>query len=143
MTKRERQADLTDSEYRRLAAFRHALRHFLRFSEEAARAQGLTPNQHQLLLAVRGWPREGSPGISEIAEQLELKVHSTVELARRAADAGLVTLTTDPTDQRRQLVDLTSLGRDHLKALTVMHRDELRRFRLHLSDLLEILEHET
>ncbi len=133
-------SDLSDRDYTRLAKFRHALRHFMRFSEEAARLEGLTPNQHQLLLAVRGWPNDGAPTISEIAEQLQLKVHSTVELARRAEASGLITLEPDPEDHRRQLVVLTDTGREKLKALTVMHRDELKRFRLHLSDLLSTLD---
>ena len=70
---------MTDAEYRVLARFRFALRVFLRFSEDAARAAGLTPNQHQLMLAVRGFP-SGSPTISDLAEWLQLRHNSTVEL---------------------------------------------------------------
>ena len=132
--------DLPERDYQRLAAFRHALRLFLRFSEQAARADGLTPNQHQLLLAVRGWPHPSPPTISELAEQLQLKVHSTGELTRRAATAGLVVLETDPDDHRRQRVVLTDTGHAKLRSLSVLHRDELRRFRLHLADLLDMLE---
>lgn len=132
--------DLPDLDYRRLAAFRHALRLFLRFSEQAARAQGLTPHQHQLLLAVRGWPHAGPPSISQLADQLQLKVHSTGELVHRAAAAALVTVEPDPDDQRRQHVTLAPAGRDHLRALSVQHRDELRRFRLQMADLLDMLD---
>lgn len=133
-------SDLPDRDYRRLAAFRHALRQFLHFSEQAARAEGLTPNQHQLLLSVRGWAGSGPPALSDIAEQLQLKLHSTVELAQRAAGAGLISLEADPTDLRRQLVRLTSLGNEKLAALSVLHRNELRRFRLHFADLVETLD---
>lgn len=132
--------DLSDKEYQRLASFRHALRLFMRFSENASRAEGLTPNQHQLLLAVRGWSELGEPSISQVAERLQLKLHSTGELVQRAASAGLLTLENDPSDHRRQLVRLTDLGMNKLRALSVLHRDELKRFRLHLADLLEVLE---
>ena len=73
---------LTDSDYRTLAEFRHALRVFLRFSEDAARQEGLTPNQHQLLLAIRGFPGDGPPTIGDVAEHLQLQHHSVVELVR-------------------------------------------------------------
>lgn len=139
MTDRTRD-DLPDRDYRRLAAFRHALRLFLRFSEEAARAEGITPNQHQLLLAVRGWPHSQAPTISGLAQQLQLKVHSTSELARRAESAGLVAIENDPDDHRRQHVTLTDDGLDKLRSLSMQHRDELRRFRLRLADLLDMLD---
>ena len=131
--------DLSDDDYRRLAAFRHALRVFLRFSEEAARAEGLTPSQHQLLLAVRGWPGPKAPTFSDLAHQLQLKVHSTGELIGRAAAAGLVSITSDPDDHRRQTVTLTDAGRTTLRFLSVQHREELGRFRVHLADLLDML----
>lgn len=133
-------ADLPDRDYQRLAAFRHALRHFLRFSEEAARGEGLTPNQHQLLLAVRGWSRAGSPTISQVADQLQLRVHSTSELVQRAASSGLIRLVSDSDDHRRLHVELTDEGNQKLAALSVLHRDELRRFRAHLTDLLDTLD---
>ncbi len=134
--------DLSDRDYRRLAAFRHSLRAFLRFSEEAARAEDLTPNQHQLMLAVRGWPQPTPPTMSQRADQLPLRVHSTGELARRAEAAGLVTVHTDPDDHRCQLVELTVSGDARLQSLSVLHRDELRRFRSHLIDLLDTLGEE-
>ncbi len=140
MTSASDDGDLPDREYRRLAEFRHALRLFLRFSEEAAREEGLTPHQHQLMLAVRGWPSPDPPTLSELAEQLQLKVHSTGELARRAETAGMVVLDTDPDDHRRQLVRLTAEGHAKLRSLSVLHRDELRRSRRHLTDLLDMIE---
>lgn len=131
---------LTDREYRSLAQFRHALRVFQRFSEEAARAEGLTPSQHQLLLAVRGWDGGGPPSTSDLADALQLKLHSVVELAQRAEAAGLVERSVDPVDGRRQLVALTPLGSEKLASLSLLHRDELRRFRAEMVDVLRELD---
>jgi DNA-binding MarR family transcriptional regulator len=131
---------LTDREYRSLAQFRHALRVFQRFSEEAARAEGLTPSQHQLLLAVRGWDGGAGPSTSDLADALQLKLHSVVELAQRAEAAGLVERSVDPVDGRRQLVALTPLGSEKLASLSLLHRDELRRFRAEMVDVLRELD---
>ena len=73
----------------RARALRHALRVFLRFSEQAARSAGVTPAQHELVLAVKGWPEDSAPSISDLADQLQLRNHSTVELVRQAEQAGL------------------------------------------------------
>jgi DNA-binding MarR family transcriptional regulator len=127
---------LSQTDYETLARFRHALRVFLRFSEEAARAEGLTPTQHQLLLSVKGHPGPGPPSISDVAEALQLRVHSAVELVQRAAAAGLVHRRVDPGDGRRQLVDLTPTGERHLMHLSLLHRAELRRFRTEMFDVL-------
>lgn len=133
---------LTDREYRSLAQFRHALRVFQRFSEEAAREEGLTPAQHQLLLAVRGWDGEdaSAPSTSDLADALQLKLHSVVELTQRAEAAGLLERSVDPVDGRRQLVALTPLGSKKLASLSLLHRDELRRFRAEMVDVLRELE---
>jgi DNA-binding MarR family transcriptional regulator len=132
--------ELSDGEYQALARFRHALRVFLRFSEQAARQAGLTPHQHQLLLAVRGWPGpDTGPTIGDIAAQLQLAHHSVVELVDRAARAGLVTRHTDPDDRRRQRVELTTQGRSQIAALSTAHREELRRFRDEMGDILDEL----
>jgi DNA-binding MarR family transcriptional regulator len=102
---------LTDAEYHALARFRFALRVFLRFSKDAARAAGVTPEQHQLLLAVRG-SDSGSPTVSDLAESLQVRHHSAVELIDRAVDA------------------------DILERLSAVHRDELRRFHTELQPIL-------
>jgi len=130
---------LSQREYRALAEFRHALRVFLRFSEEAARAAGVTPAHHQLLLAVQGWDGDDAPTISELAVRLQLKSHSTVELVQRATTAGLVEAGTDAHDGRRRLVKLTESGRTILTSLSLQHRDELRRFRSEMTDILDEL----
>lgn len=129
--------DLSDAEYRALANFRHALRVFLRFSEDAARAAGLTPAQHQLLLAIRGAGHD--PDITELAELLQLKHHSVVEAIARAADADLVSAEVDPDDGRRQRISLRPRGAALLRELSVVHRDELRRFRVEMGDVLREL----
>lgn len=127
-------------EYRALAEFRHALRVFQRFSEQAAREVGITPAHHQLMLAIKGWPGDRPPSISDLAEMLQLRHHSAVELIQRAGHAGLVASTPDPEDGRRQLTTLSDRGETILASLSVMHRDELRRFRTEMLEVLRELE---
>jgi DNA-binding MarR family transcriptional regulator len=129
---------LTNADYGVLARFRFALRVFLRFSEDAARAAGITPNQHQLLLAIRAVPG-GAPTISDVAEVLQVRHHSTVELVDRAVEAGLVGRATDVDDRRRQRLVLTGRGAAVLESLSAEHREELRRFRSEMSELLNEL----
>lgn len=131
---------LSDRDYRSLARFRHALRRFQHFSESAARAAGLPPAQHQLLLAVRGHDGDGPPSLTDVAEALQLKVHSAGELAGRAAARGLLERWSDPDDARRTLLALTGVGEAKLAELSLQHRDELRRFRREMNDLLRELE---
>jgi DNA-binding MarR family transcriptional regulator len=133
-------SQLSDSDYRALARFRHALRVFLGFSERAARSAGLSPAQHQLLLAVRGHAGPGDPVIGDLADALLLRHHSAVELIDRAVDAGLVDRVTDPVDQRRQHIVLTPEGDAVLAELSMVHRDELRRFRTEMVDVLAELD---
>ena len=130
---------LSDRDYRTLATFRRALRAFLSFSEDAARQAGLTPAQHQLLLAVRGHPAAAGPTIGDLADALRLRHHSAVELVDRAEQAELVTRCDDPDDGRRQRVRLTAQGCDRLASLSGEHREELRRFRAEMLDVLDEL----
>ena len=106
-----------------------------RFSENAARSAGVTPAQHQLMLAIKGWP-EGSPTIAALADRLQLKHNSTVELIQRAAAAGLVEGETNAEDRREHLTKLTERGDGILASLSLEHRDELRRFRAEMNDVL-------
>lgn len=126
----------TDEEYQRLAAIRATIRRFVRFSELAARDAGLTPAQHQLLLAVRGWPGQGDPAIADVAEMLQLRPHSVLELARRTEDDGLVVRSTPEHDRRRHGLHLTAEGERVLAELSVLHRDELDRIGGELVELL-------
>jgi DNA-binding MarR family transcriptional regulator len=131
---------LSDREYRSLAEFRYALRTFLRFSEDSARAAGLTPAQHQLLLAIRGHPGPDAPTTTDVAARLQLKLHSTVELVARAAANGLVARVHDEDDARRALLALTPDGEAKLAELSVLHRHELRKFREEMRDVLHELD---
>jgi DNA-binding MarR family transcriptional regulator len=130
---------LSDREYEALARFRHALRVFQRFSEQAARDAGITPSQHQLLLAIRGHAGE-PPVVGDLAEALQLRHHSVVELIDRAEEADLVDRAADPSDLRRQRILLTDTGRQVLEQLSVVHRDELRRFRTQMFNVLHELD---
>jgi len=131
---------ITPADFRSLAGFRRSLRAFLHFSEEAARAAGLTPAQHQLLLAVKGAESDRSPSIGEIAEWLKLRHHSAVELVDRAVAAGLVSRRSDDEDGRCQRVVLTAVGQEKLAGLSALHRTELRRFREEIIGHLSALD---
>lgn len=116
----------TDDDYRDILAFRTRIRQFLAWSAEQARAIGLTPAQHQLLLAVRGHPEPGGPTIGQIADYLQLRHHSAVGLVDRAVAAGLVRREDDPRDGRLARVQLEPAGEDALVELTALHVAELR-----------------
>ncbi len=118
---------LTDRDFERLLSFRDGLRRFLRWSEDQARAVGLTGPQHQLLLAIRG---HGSPpSVGDVADRLLLRHHSAVELVDRAVRAGLVTRTGDAQDQRVVRLALTDEGSAKLTSLAGEHLEELSRLR--------------
>ncbi len=112
---------LLDEDYQRLLAFRKELREFLRWSEQAADASGLTPSLHQLLLVIRGHPTTAGPTIGQAAEALHVRHHSAVGLAQRAEIAGLINRERDPLDQRRIHLALTDRGRRQLETLTRAH----------------------
>ncbi len=123
---------LPDEAYERLLALRSGLRRFLRWSEQQARAAGLTPAQHQLLLAVRGHRDPRGPTIGEVADYLLLRHHSAIGLVDRAEEAGLVTRTRDEHDQRVVRLGLTTEGAERLEALSALHLEELKRLAPHL-----------
>lgn len=129
--------DLTDDEYRRLLEFRTGLRRFLHWSEEAAAAHGITPAQHQLLLAVRGQDDRRGPTVGELAGRLLLRPHSTVELVGRAAVAGLVERAPDADDARVVRVRLTPAGASRLSELSATHLQELDRLVPRMAQLWE------
>jgi DNA-binding MarR family transcriptional regulator len=112
-----------------LARFRYSLRKFLRFSENAARQFGVTPQQHQLMLGVAGFTGRGSATISELAEFLQERHHSVVELTERAVQKGLILRTQDVVDRRVVNVALTEEGERILSGLTRLHHDEAKRIR--------------
>lgn len=117
--------DLPPAIYRSLSEFRHQVRCFLRYSEEAARAHGIEPQQHQLLLAVKGLPKGKNPTIGELAERLQLKHHSTVDLIDRLEKSGKIAREPGTEDRREVLVRLTPEGEHILRDLSVEHQIEL------------------
>ncbi|MGH2863192.1 MAG: MarR family winged helix-turn-helix transcriptional regulator [Solirubrobacteraceae bacterium] len=117
--------DLTDGEFEQLLALRTGLRRFTHWSEEQAKAAGITPAQHQLLLAIRGYPEPAGPTIGELAGYLLLRPHSTSELIDRAVTAGLVTRHADATNASIVRVVLTPLGGERLRGLSHAHLQEL------------------
>ena len=124
MSERER---LGDEQYVELLAFRTALRRFLHWSDERARSAGLTSQQHQLLLAIRGHLGPHGPTIGDVAEHLMVRHHSAVGLCLRAEHAGLVQRIVDDHDRRLVRLTLTSKGRRVLDRLTEAHLEELAR----------------
>ena len=112
---------------RHLAWFRYALRRFLRFSEQAARSCGVTPQQHQLLLGIAGYTSRHKATISELAEFLQERHNSVVELVGRAARRGLVRKVHDTRDRRYVFVSLTSRGEAVLSRLSRLHKQEIAR----------------
>jgi len=113
-------------EYRALAELRYVVRRFLSFSAEAARAANVEPQQHQLLLAIKGLPPELRPTIGVAAERLQLQHHSAVELAKRSIGQGLLKRRTSDSDRREVLLHITPSGERLLRRLSLMHRKELR-----------------
>jgi DNA-binding MarR family transcriptional regulator len=125
---------LADDDYERLLDVRDGLRRFLHWSEEQARAAGVTPAQHQLLLAVRGHRGE-APTVGEVADHLLLRHHSAVGLVDRAEALGLVARHGDGKDHRVVRVALTGRGEAILAALATEHLEELHRLGLVYRDL--------
>ncbi|HTV17110.1 MAG TPA: MarR family winged helix-turn-helix transcriptional regulator [Polyangiaceae bacterium] len=117
--------ELTDNDFEQLLALRTGLRRFLHWSEEQARVAGVTPAQHQLLLAVRGHPAPPSPTIGELAAYLMLRPHSASELIDRAVASGLITRSADPGNASIVRVTLTPLGAEKLSNLSAAHVQEL------------------
>jgi DNA-binding MarR family transcriptional regulator len=118
---------LSKHDFEALARFRFGIRRYLRFSEDAVRRHGLTPQQYQLLLALKGFPGRDWATVGEVAERLQLRHHSTVELVTRAQRQGLVDRAPHPDDGRAVRVVLTASGERLLGELSALHRDQLDR----------------
>jgi DNA-binding MarR family transcriptional regulator len=119
-------AELSSASYRQLAELRYRIRQFVHFSEEAARAHGLEPQQHQLLLAIKGLPEGERPTIRTLSSRMCLRHHSAVELLNRLAERGAVVRRESERDRREVLVELTPHGEEILARLSVLHLEELR-----------------
>ena len=117
---------LQDEDYQRQASFRNAIRRFSRFSEEQARATGITPQQHLLLLTVRGHRNYPKVSIKDIAEGLQIRHHSASLLVERSVKRGLLLRQEDHDDRRKAIVSLTAQGQEVLDAITRANRRELR-----------------
>jgi DNA-binding MarR family transcriptional regulator len=126
---------VTKAEYEALAAFRYNLRQFLHFSESAAETAGVTPRQHQALLAIKGFPGRDSATIGELAEQLQIAHHSAVGLVDRLVAQNLIIREASTADRRQVYVRLSGRGIEVLQKLTNAHKDELRRLASVFSDL--------
>jgi len=118
--------DTSMADYRALAEFRYQIRRFLHFSEQAAREAGLVPRQHQRLLALKGLPAGKKATIGELAERLQIRHHSTVELIDRLVKRSLIKRSRDEADQRRVIIHLTPQGEQVLRRLSLLHRHELQ-----------------
>jgi DNA-binding MarR family transcriptional regulator len=129
----------SQTDYRLLAEFRFQIHRFLHFSQEQARAHGLEPRQHQLLLAVAGLPEGTRPVIGELAARLFIRHHSAVELVDRLCARGLLRRTHGETDHREVLVSLTRAGETVLHRLSRAHREELDKLGPELAASLEAI----
>ena len=139
-TKRSTARALSETDFRRLAQFRYALREFLHFSDGAAGEAGLTPQQYQALVAVRGLSGEEPPSVGDLAGWLLIEHHSAVGLVDRLAAAGLIVRGKEGKDGRRVTLALTPKAQTLLSGLVDAHRAELRRLIPLMKPLLSELE---
>jgi DNA-binding MarR family transcriptional regulator len=132
------QKPLAKADFELLSEFRYQLRRFLRFSEEAAQAEGLTPLQYQLLLHIKGFPDRDWAAVGELGERLQMHQHGAVALISRCELMGLVERTTSKTDRRQVEVRLTPAGEKRLRLLAELHRTELQSLKgvFHVAELL-------
>jgi DNA-binding MarR family transcriptional regulator len=135
---------INSSDFKAMAELRYQIRRYLRFSENAARQAGIEPQQHQLLLAIRGLPDNLKPTIGVLAERMQLQHHSTVELIDRLVDRNLLCRLRATDDRRQVLIKLTREGEEFLKTLSLYHLEELQsvgpKFVKILQDLVEHVE---
>jgi DNA-binding MarR family transcriptional regulator len=127
---------VSHEDYRTLAEFRASLRKFLRTSEDLAHGVGLTPQQHQVMLAIRGYPGDTPPSVGDLAARLQVRHNSAVGLLTRLEKLGYLKRVPAELDQRRMLVSLTQKGHGVLDKLTEAHRSELRRIGPDITRLL-------
>ncbi len=130
---------LKKADYEALASFRYTLRRFLRFSEMAAEEAGVTPQQYQALVAIKGFPGRDQVTVGEMAERLLIAHHSAVGLVDRLVAQGLVSREVSSEDRRQVFVSLTLQGEQVLEGLAAHHREELRRIGSSLAQSIENL----
>jgi DNA-binding MarR family transcriptional regulator len=134
---------VSKSHYVLLASLRYELRRFLHFSQEAARVAGLTAQQHQALLALKGMPERDYASVGELAERLHLQHHSAVGLVDRLVRRGLLKRTTSEDDRRRVELRLTARGEAVIERLSAVHLRELSQFGPELHRLIGSIIGET
>ena len=127
---------LRQEDYEALANLRFALRQFMDFSASAAQSEGLPPQQHQALLAIKGQRGGEAMTIGMLAERLIIAPHTATELVGRLSDAGLVERHADPVDRRRQTILLTEKADELLTRLSAVHLSEIRVMAPKLIELL-------
>jgi DNA-binding MarR family transcriptional regulator len=130
---------ISKHDYEMLASLRYALRQFLRFSEEAAHTAGLTPQQHQALLVIKGFPGRDHVTVGELAERLQIRHHSAVGLADRLVKHNYLTRHRDSKDHRVVYVTVTARGERVLEKLSAEHREQLRRVSPQINSVLKAL----
>lgn len=130
---------VTKSQYEMLAALRYSLRQFVHFSEEAAKGAGLTPQKHQALLAIKGFPDRDRITIQELAERLQIVHHSAVGLADRLVRDKYIKRMRGERDRRQVFITLTPQGEAVLEKLSAAHHEQLRRIGPEINSLLNRL----
>jgi DNA-binding MarR family transcriptional regulator len=138
-TRHDEIVKVTKTEYEALADFRYSLRQFLHFSEEAAQKAGITPQQHQALLAIKGFPEERNITVGELAERLQIRHHSAVGLVDRLVSNGLVIRKQQAGDRRQVHLALAEKGGRTLEKLAAAHKEQLRRVGPRIETLLKRL----
>jgi DNA-binding MarR family transcriptional regulator len=117
---------LAKADFEALSEFRYQLRRFLRFSEQAAESESLTPQQYLLLLHLKGMPGRETATVGELAERLQVQPHGALALVNRCEAAGLIVRTEGTSDRRQVFVSLTAAGEERLRCLAALHRAELQ-----------------
>jgi DNA-binding MarR family transcriptional regulator len=138
-----RRSSLDQADYEALSEFRYQIRCFLEFSQNEARAAGLTPRQHQALLALKGFPKNRLITIGDLAERLRIRHHSAAELVDRLSEARLVARGHDPNDQRRVALTLTARAEEYLAGLSAVHLEELKKIKPVLDKILFLIKDDT
>lgn len=133
-------SSVSNADYELLANFRHALRQFLHFSEEASRVMGVPPHQHQAMLAIAGTTGRESITVGELAEHLQIRHQSAVGLANRMERKGWVKKEHSPSDKRQVFISLTAGGRHVLEDLSAAHKAEIARISPMLRKILNHLD---
>lgn len=135
----KRLLDLKPPQYRALAELRYRIRCFLTFSESAARAAKVEAQQHQLLLVLKALPADEKPTVRVVAERLQIRHNSAVDLVKRTVERGLVERRTSAEDRREASLRLTPAGQRLLRRLSLAHRSELSSAAPALVDALRMI----